>query len=136
MSRIAIALVILSGLGHLYITYVEVFDSARLADELAGMKLTLLPEESGFDAFRKGIVALIQNQGIYNAFIGAGLLLSFLQTANAAWQTRVYGAACILLAGLFGGMTVSTTIYGQAALGGLTLAFLLMTRPQRQVGEI
>ena len=55
--------------------------------------------------------AMAANQGLYNAFLAAGLLWS-LVIADAKWHVNV--ASCflifVLVAGLYGAATVSSTI--------------------------
>ena len=125
MRGIATSLVILAGIFHVGAFYKEVFGATGLAHRLVGLDLNALEEMPGFETYGRRIASLIWNQGVYNGFLAAGLLLSFLQSETAAWQTRVFLSACIVVAGLFGGVTVNSLLFAQAGLGALTLAAVL-----------
>jgi len=120
--RIAALIVIaLLALLHVYIAWFEIF-----AWETRGPEV--------FSSFPKDLfsetVAMAANQGIYNAFLAAGLFWA-LVISDRDWQARV--ATCFLLfvavAGLFGAFTVSTRIlvvqFIPAALG---LILLMLSR--------
>lgn len=149
---IARVFVILCCVSHFAAMAAELFLAQYLANSLAGMNLNILRILAGLDQsilndlsaasedidalkpeqildFVTGICSLIWNQGVYNAFIAGGLLLSFRMDPKSAWQVRVYLAACICAAGLFGGFTVSEKLFVQAALGGITWLLLLKARP-------
>jgi putative membrane protein len=70
---------------------------------------------------------LAANQGLYNGFLAAGLFWGLTLGADGMNVTTFF-LACVLIAGIFGGMTASHKIlYIQAlpALIGLILIFLL-----------
>jgi putative membrane protein len=71
---------------------------------------------------------LAANQGLYNGFLAAGLLWgAFHPLPAVALQVRVFFLGCVLVAGVFGAITVSRRIlYLQAlpAVLGLVLAWL------------
>ena len=50
------------------------------------------------------------NQGLYNGFLAAGLVLGLLLEDPAGFKFRLFFLACILVAGLYGGLTVSRRI--------------------------
>ncbi len=69
---------------------------------------------------------LAANQGLYNGFLAAGLFWGLTLGANGT-SIKIFFLACVLIAGIFGGITASRKIlYIQAlpALIGLTLIFL------------
>ena len=69
---------------------------------------------------------LAANQGLYNGFLAAGLFWGLTLGANGTSVT-IFFLACVLVAGIFGGITASRKIlYVQAfpAAIGLTLVFL------------
>lgn len=51
---------------------------------------------------------LAANQGLYNGFLAAGLVCSFF--VADAWVFRLFFLACVVVAGIFGGATVSKRI--------------------------
>lgn len=54
---------------------------------------------------------LAANQGLYNGFLAAGLLLSlFVSNPDTAFTLRVFFLACVSLAGLYGGITAKMSI--------------------------
>ena len=72
------------------------------------------------------VAALMSNQGCYNGFLVAALLLGLMYPDAAMAQGyAVFGLACVAVAGLWGGVTVATRIvYIQtvpAVLGLLTI---------------
>ena len=81
--------------------------------------------------FAEQSAALASNQGLYNGFLAAGLIWS-LMTPNTAFgfQLKLFFAACVFVAGLYGWMTVSKTILFAQALpaGALLLLLLLSTK--------
>lgn len=71
---------------------------------------------------------LAANQGLYNGFLAAGLLLSFVvANPDTAFTLKVFILSCVALAGLYGGITVNMRIMllqGVPAL--IALALLLL----------
>ena len=67
---------------------------------------------------------LARNQGLYNGFLAAGLVWGAL---SGKWPVQLFFLACVIVAGIFGGLTVGRSIlWIQAApgLAALILAFL------------
>lgn len=127
LSRLAVGLVVLSALAHIYFMYRELFAVPDLAAEL--LKIEFADPLSETD---KAIRKLVWNQGVYNGFLVAGLLLSFMQSALAAWQTRLVVSACILVAGVFGVATVHYFLAVQIVLGGATFVAMFLSGPDRE----
>lgn len=107
MHTIALLLIGIIAALHLYIAWFEIF-----AWESRGPKI--------FASFPKDLFgptkSMAANQGIYNAFLAAGLIWS-LFISDPVWAPRV--AICFLLfvlvAGVFGALTASKKIlYVQA----------------------
>lgn len=71
---------------------------------------------------------LAANQGLYNGFLAAGLLLSlFVPNADTAFTLQVFFLVCVSLAGLYGGITANMSIlFLQGAPAMLALALLLL----------
>lgn len=73
--------------------------------------------------------ALAANQGLYNGFLSAGLILSFLvANPDTAFTLQVFILACVSVAGLYGAITAKVQILfmqglpAMIALGLLVLA--------------
>lgn len=115
---VAQILTALVALEHLYILWVEMF-----AWETAGKKtFKTIPE----DLFKptKGLAA---NQGLYNGFLSAGLIWSFL-ISDAYWcaNIRLFFLGCIIIAGIYGAITSSKKIFIIQALPAIVaLIFVL-----------
>jgi len=68
---------------------------------------------------------LAANQGLYNGFLAAGLLLSLnVDDPRAAYLGRTFFLTCVLVAGIFGGLTVSKSIIVIQALPALLTLIL------------
>jgi putative membrane protein len=67
---------------------------------------------------------VMSNQGCYNLFLVAALTLGlFFPLADIANAFLIYGLACVVIAGLWGGLTVSRRIfYVQALPAAVALA--------------
>jgi putative membrane protein len=72
---------------------------------------------------------LAANQGLYNGFLVAGLVLSFfVPNPDTAFTLQVFFLACVSLAGLYGGITVKMAIlFMQGLPAMIALALLLLT---------
>ncbi len=70
---------------------------------------------------------LAANQGLYNGFLAAGLVWG-LVTDNRA--VKLFFLACIVVAGIFGGVTAKPSIFFTQALPG-AIAFLLVFAERR-----
>ena len=67
---------------------------------------------------------LAANQGLYNGFLAAGLLWGLI---SGAFSVKLFFLVCVLIAGIFGGLTAKRSIlYMQAlpAVIGLVLLYL------------
>lgn len=123
MRIISLILIALIAALHLYIAYFEMF-----AWETTGPRVfPTLPADS-FSQTK----ALATNQGIYNAFLAAGLFWS-LVIRDTHWQRNI--ATCFLLfvfvAGIVGALTVSTQILMTQTLPAtITLILLWLSKPK------
>jgi putative membrane protein len=59
--------------------------------------------------FAKQSAALAANQGLYNGFLAAGLLWG-LSKGAAGFDTKVFFLGCVIVAAIFGGITVKRSI--------------------------
>ena len=71
---------------------------------------------------------LAANQGLYNGFLAAGLVLSLVvANPDTAYTLKVFFLVCVSLAGLFGGVTAGMRIMFLQGLPALiALALLLL----------
>lgn len=121
MTIIALILTIVVAAEHLYILWIEMF-----AWETSGKRVFKgsLPDNL-FTPTKK----LAANQGLYNGFLAAGLIWSFIIT-DAAWafNIRLFFLACIVVAALYGGITSSKSIFIKQGLPAvLSLIFTLIS---------
>ncbi len=88
---------------HLYILWLEMFAWTTRARKVFK---TIPPEQ-----FEKTKV-MAANQGLYNGFLAAGLIWSLL-ISDAMWSKNValFFAGCVLVAGIYGAVTVSKRIF-------------------------
>jgi putative membrane protein len=96
-ANIAVALVALL---HVYFLVLEMF----LWDKPFGRRTFGLTPE--FAAASKSLAA---NQGLYNGFLAAGLVWG-LSLGAAGNPIKIFFLGCIIVAGLFGGLTVNRKI--------------------------
>ena len=72
---------------------------------------------------------LAANQGLYNGFLAAGLVWGLVTGRR---DIKVFFLACVIAAGVYGGLTAKTTIlFIQALPGLLALLAVLAARPAR-----
>jgi len=122
MNHIATVLTVLVLIEHIYIVWMEMF-----AWETAGRRSfgKALPAE-----LFKPTKGLAANQGLYNGFLVAGLAWSFFIN-DPIWSdnVRLFFLGCVLVAGIFGGITASKKIFfvqGIPAL--LAILFVLFSK--------
>jgi putative membrane protein len=56
------------------------------------------------------MATLAANQGLYNGFLAAGLALSLVVAEPTALAFKVFFLACVIVAGVYGALTVSRRI--------------------------
>jgi putative membrane protein len=119
MKTIASALVAFVLAAHLGFLALEMF---FWTSPYALKAFNLTPE------FAQASKAMAANQGLYNGFLAAGLLWGLLKRENG-FQLKVFFLACVIVAGVFGAVTVKTSIlFIQALPAVLALAALLASR--------
>lgn len=73
---------------------------------------------------------LAKNQGLYNGFLAAGLIWSLMQAdSTQAFSLKVFFLACVLVAGIFGGLTAHLSILLIQALPAAVCLLLLLGSP-------
>jgi putative membrane protein len=72
---------------------------------------------------------LAANQGLYNGFLAAGLTWGAMSNR---YDLRVFFLTCVVLAGVFGGISAKASILlTQAAPGLLALGLVVLANPRR-----
>jgi putative membrane protein len=107
MNLIANILVTLVAVLHLGFLTLEMF----LWDHPVGRKTFKMTPE-----YSKASASLAANQGLYNGFLAAGLIWG-LVTSNIPVQ--IFFLICVLVAGIYGGITAKRSILYMQALPGL-----------------
>nr|WP_198981599.1 DUF1304 domain-containing protein [Herbaspirillum sp. ASV7] len=98
MHTLATALLLLIALEHVWILVLEMF---------------LWTRPIGLKTFRQSLEAaqasrvLAANQGLYNGFLAAGL---FWSVATGERPVQFFFVICVLIAGLYGGLTAKRSI--------------------------
>ena len=78
--------------------------------------------------FAEASKRLAANQGLYNGFLAAGLVWG-LWLGDAGFAIKVFFLACIVVAGVFGALTVNRKIlFVQALPAAVALAVLFLSR--------
>ena len=107
MSSLAIALIALVALLHLGFLVLEMF----LWTRPAGLKVFRLSPQQAQQS-----KVLAANQGLYNGFLAAGLLYGI---ATASREFVLFFLGCVVVAGVYGAMTVNRRIFFVQALPAL-----------------
>ena len=117
MNYIANILVALVAALHIYFLTLEMF----LWTKPMGLKTfgnTLAKAQDS--------AVLAANQGLYNGFLAAGLIWGLVHPAAAfGFQIKVFFLACVIVAGLYGGYSVSKRIIMVQALPAAVALLLL-----------
>ena len=118
MNLLANVLVVLVALAHAGFLVLEMF----FWDHPVGRKIfAMTPEVAAASA------VLARNQGLYNGFLVAGLLGGL---ASGRRDVKIFFLGCVVVAGVFGGLTAKTSILFTQALPGL-LALLCVLASRR-----
>ena len=104
---------------HLYFLALEMF----FWKKPLGRKVFGLTRE-----FAETSASLAANQGLYNGFLAAGLNWG-LSLGDAGAAIKIFFLGCVIVAGVFGAVTVNRRIlWVQAVPGVVALALVLMNR--------
>lgn len=116
MLYAAKGIVLLIGILHCYFLWLEMFAWTTKARKI----FKSIPQEQFLPT-----KTMAANQGLYNGFLAAGLFWSlFITDPNWSANISLFFLACVLLAGIFGGISASKKIFyvqGLPALVGLLL---------------
>ena len=120
MIGIANALVALVAALHVYFLVLEMF----LWTRPLGLKTFGNSLEKANDS-----AVLAANQGLYNGFLAAGLIWGLLASIPAfAFEIKIFFLLCVIIAGVYGAVTVSRKIlFVQAAPAALALILLWLS---------
>ena len=118
MRLLSSVLIVLVALAHLGFLVLEMF----FWDHPVGRKIfSMTPEVSASSA------VLARNQGLYNGFLAAGLLWGLVAGRR---DVKLFFLGCVVVAGVFGGLTAKTTIlFTQALPALLALVCVLLASP-------
>jgi putative membrane protein len=118
LHTVALAVVGLIALLHLYILWLEMFAwTSRGPSVFKSLPVDLFPATK----------TLAANQGLYNGFLAAGLIWSLL-ISDPAWQRNVayFFLGCVAVAGLYGAATAGRRILFVQTLPALLALVLLL----------
>lgn len=109
--------VLITSLLHLWFCILEMF----FWKKPLGLKIFKLNQ-----AFADQSATLAANQGLYNSFLSAGLLWGlFSNDPLQSFHIKVFFLICVVIAGIYGGITVNRKIlFIQALPAALTLVLL------------
>jgi putative membrane protein len=117
MNAIANILVAVVAALHVYFLALEMFFWTKPL----GLKTFRNTPEKAADS-----AVLAANQGLYNGFLAAGLIWGLVQSNPAfAFQIKIFFLLCVIVAGIYGAVSVSRKILlVQAAPAALALILL------------
>jgi putative membrane protein len=75
--------------------------------------------------FAQASKSLAANQGLYNGFLAAGLIWGLILGHHPGFVVKIFFLTCVIIAGIFGGVTASRKILWVQALPGLIALALL-----------
>jgi len=116
MHIAAQVLVSVVALLHVYFLILEMF----LWDTAKGRKVFATTKE-----FSRQSKALAANQGLYNGFLAAGLLWGLIQE-SAGQNTCLFFLSCIVIAGVYGAITVNRKIFFVQALPAILAVLAIL----------
>ena len=119
MKLLANALTMFVAISHVGILILEMF----FWNHPIGQKIfQMTPEVAESSA------VLAMNQGLYNGFLAAGL---FWGLAKGKHDFKVFFLSCVIVAGIFGGITAKTSIiFTQGLPALLALVFVMLAAKQ------
>ena len=114
MRTVTVVLLAVIALEHVYFLYLEMFRWTAPRTIKAFNTTAAVAESSK---------KLAMNQGLYNGFLAAGLIWAIVAPPPLQRPLAIFFASCVLVAGVFGGMTVTRRIL---AIQGLPAALALI----------
>jgi putative membrane protein len=118
MTIVAVVLIGVTALLHLWFLVLEMF----LWRTPFGMRTFGLTTQTA-----EATATLAANQGLYNGILAAGLGWSLVAPESTAFALRLFFLVAVIVAGIFGGLTVSRRIiFVQALPAALALGAVLL----------
>lgn len=99
---IANLLVALVAVLHIFFLILEMF----LWTKPLGLKVFRQPIEAA-----QSSAVLAANQGLYNGFLAAGLIWGLVLGGHEGFHVELFFLACVIVAGIFGAVTVNRRIF-------------------------
>jgi putative membrane protein len=121
MRIIALLLVAVVALGHVGFLVLEMF----LWNDPVGHRIFGTTPE-----FAAQSAVLAANQGLYNGFLAAGLLWGLVAGRR---DLKIFFLACVIVAGVYGGLTAKMSILYVQALPGLLALLAVLATPVPRV---
>jgi putative membrane protein len=121
MRIIALLLVAIVALGHVGFLVLEMF---LWADPVGHRIFGTTPE------FAAQSAVLAANQGLYNGFLAAGLMWGLVAGRR---DLKIFFLACVIVAGVYGGLTAKMSILYVQALPGLLALLAVLATPVPRV---
>jgi len=120
MNQIAMGLIALVAILHAYFLVLEMF----LWTKPLGLKVFAQSLDKAKDS-----AVLAANQGLYNGFLVAGLVWSFVERDQSfAHSLRIFFLSCVIVAGVYGAYSVNRKIFFVQALPAiLAIVFVFLT---------
>ena len=101
MHPITLVLAAIVALEHVFFLYLEMFRWTA-PSTLRTFNITA--------AFAEESKSLAANQGLYNGFLAAGLVWAIVAPPLLQRPLVIFFASCVIVAGIFGGLTVTRRI--------------------------
>jgi len=120
MKLLSIAVTSLVALSHLWFLVLEMF----LWQHPIGLKTFGTTVE-----FAEASAVLAANQGLYNGFLAAGLIWALYSKRT---DLKLFFLSCVLIAGIYGGLTAGTSILYIQALPALVSLILVAYLAKRK----
>jgi len=120
MNFLAMGLIVLVAVAHVFFLILEMF----LWTKPPGLKrFKMTPEQAAATAI------LAKNMGLYNGFLAAGLVWGvWLNGTPEGFHLQLFFLGCVVVAGIYGGITAKRAIlYTQALPGVLALLAVLVS---------
>ena len=121
MRIIALLLVAIVALGHVGFLVLEMF---LWTDPVGHRIFGTTPE------FAAQSAVLAANQGLYNGFLAAGLVWGLVAGRR---DLKIFFLACVIVAGVYGGLTAKMSILYVQALPGLLALLAVLATPVPRV---
>jgi putative membrane protein len=125
MLTFALVLVALMALLHVYILVLEMF----LWTTKRGRKAFGTTAE-----FAEASKVLAANQGLYNGFLAAGLVWALVTGGWDGYKIAMFFLGCILVAGIYGGLTANRRILFIQAIPAIVTMLVLSDAVLSQIG--